>query len=399
VHTSEHREQFIVPIGPQHPALKEPGHFEFTVDGETVTAASARLGYAHRGIEKACEQRTWVQNLYLFERVCGICSHIHATCYAAAVEKLAGVEAPPRAQAIREVVAELERIHSHLLWLGVAAHEAGFDTLFMYTWRDRETVMDLLEVITGNRVNYSANILGGVKNDITPEQSAEVLKGLDFLEKRIQHYLHVVQNDEFFLQRTRGIGVTTKEMAERLGIVGPTARASGVARDVRVDSPYIAYPQFPVNMMVEESGDLEARTVIRIKELTESCRVIRQILENMPEGEIETKMPRRIKEGEVLMRVEAPRGELWYFVKSNGGEKPERVHVRTPTIPNMASVVALAVGHQLADIPMILAGIDPCFSCQDRAVIVNYAKGGHDHWTWEDLRRYGIEYYRKQRRV
>ncbi|HHW08611.1 MAG TPA: NADH dehydrogenase subunit [Firmicutes bacterium] len=399
MHTSEHREQFIVPIGPQHPALKEPGHFEFTVDGETVTAASARLGYAHRGIEKACEQRTWVQNLYLFERVCGICSHIHATCYAAAVEKLAGVEAPPRAQAIREVVAELERIHSHLLWLGVAAHEAGFDTLFMYTWRDRETVMDLLEVITGNRVNYSANILGGVKNDITPEQSAEVLKGLDFLEKRIQHYLHVVQNDEFFLQRTRGIGVTTKEMAERLGIVGPTARASGVARDVRVDSPYIAYPQFPVNMMVEESGDLEARTVIRIKELTESCRVIRQILENMPEGEIETKMPRRIKEGEVLMRVEAPRGELWYFVKSNGGEKPERVHVRTPTIPNMASVVALAVGHQLADIPMILAGIDPCFSCQDRAVIVNYAKGGHDHWTWEDLRRYGIEYYRKQRRV
>src|SRR5512138_2443816 len=148
-------EKFIIPIGPQHPALKEPGHFEFTVDGEIVTAATARLGYVHRGIEKGAEARNWVQNLYLLERVCGICSHVHATALALGVEKLAKVTVPPRAQAIRTLVAELERIHSHMLWLGVAAHEGGFDTLFMYSWRDRETVMDQLEVLSGNRVHYS----------------------------------------------------------------------------------------------------------------------------------------------------------------------------------------------------------------------------------------------------
>jgi NADH-quinone oxidoreductase subunit D len=158
MHTAEHQEKFVLPIGPQHPALKEPGHFEFTVDGEIVTAATARLGYAHRGIEKAVEGRNWVQNLYLLERISGICSHVHATAYCLGVERLAGVTAPPRAQAIRELVAELERIHSHLLWLGVAAHEAGFDTLFMYSWRDRETVGRA--GIDRQPVNYSAT--GGV---------------------------------------------------------------------------------------------------------------------------------------------------------------------------------------------------------------------------------------------
>ena len=159
-------EKFIIPIGPQHPALKEPGHFEFSLEGELVTGASVRLGYVHRGIEKGCEARNWAQCLYLLERICGICSHSHAYAYSNGVERLAGIEAPPRAQAIRVLVAGLERIHSHLLWLGVSAHEAGFDTLFMYSWRDREVVMDLLEKITGNRVNYSVNILGGVKYDL-----------------------------------------------------------------------------------------------------------------------------------------------------------------------------------------------------------------------------------------
>ena len=163
-----------------HPALKEPGHFEFNVDGEIVTNATVRLGYVHRGIEKATEDRNWVQNLYLLERICGICSHSHAMAYALGVEKLAGVTAPPRAQAIREVTAEMERIHSHLLWLGVAAHQAGFDTLFMFSWRDRETIMDILEGLTGNRVNYSVNVLGGVKVDIDDERAGAIRRGSDF---------------------------------------------------------------------------------------------------------------------------------------------------------------------------------------------------------------------------
>ena len=182
-------EKFIVPIGPQHPALKEPGHFEFTVNGEIVTNASARLGFVHRGMEKGAENRTWVQDLYLMERVCGICSHVHAMAFAIGVEQLAKVQAPPRAQAIRVLIAELERIHSHLLWLGVAAHEGGFDTLFMYSWRDRETVMDLLETISGNRVNYSANVIGGVKIDINDAQKDALHKGMDFLEERTRHFI------------------------------------------------------------------------------------------------------------------------------------------------------------------------------------------------------------------
>ena len=388
---TEYAEKFVVPIGPQHPALKEPGHFEFTVDGEMVTSASVRLGYAHRGIEKAAEGRTWIQNLYLMERICGICSHIHATAYCLGVEKLAGVTVPLRAQAIRVLVAELERIHSHLLWVGVAAHEAGFDTLFMYTWRDREKVMDILEELTGNRVNYSVNVLGGVKFDITEAQADHIRRGIDFLEARTHHYLDVVTNDAMFLQRTRGIGVMTAEQAERLGVVGPTARASGVARDIRVEAPYAAYADFPVQMVLDMAGDLEARFVVRVKELFECYRVIREILDHMPSGELTTRMPRRIPEGETISRVEAPRGELFYFLKSNGTDKPERVKVRTPTLCNLASVLALAVGHQLADIPMILAGVDPCFSCNDRMVIVQRAHGGRDLWTWEMLRRYGIE--------
>jgi NADH-quinone oxidoreductase subunit D len=389
-------EKFIIPIGPQHPALKEPGHFEFTVDGEIVTGASVRLGYVHRGIEKAVECRNWVQNLYLLERICGICSHIHAMAYCLGVEKLAGVSAPPRAQAIRSLVAELERIHSHLLWLGVAAHEAGFDTLFMYSWRDRETVMDALEKLTGNRVNYSANILGGVKFDINDEQADTIRQGLDFLEERTRHYLDVVTTDAVFLQRTRGVGMTTLEQAEALGLVGPTARASGVSRDIRVDAPYAAYVDFPPQMVLETAGDLEARFVVRIKELFESYRIIRQILDSLPPGELQTRIPRRIKEGETISRVEAPRGDLFYFIKSNGTDTPERIKVRTPTMCNLASVVVLAVGHQLADMPMILVGVDPCFSCNDRAVIVN-RHGDSDVWTWERLREYGIEFYRRQR--
>lgn len=384
-------ELFTVPIGPQHPALKEPSHFRITVDGEIVTDAFVRLGYAHRGIEKAAESRNWVRNLYLFERVCGICSHIHATAYSLGVERLAGAEVPPRAQAIRILVAELERIHSHLLWLGVAAHEAGFDTLFMYSWRDREAIMDVLEGLTGNRVNYSANVLGGVKNDVDDARRDGILRAVDGLEGRSHHYLDIVTTDALFLQRTRGIGVMTRNQAEVMGAVGPTARASGVTRDVRVDAPYAAYDRFPVVRVVEAAGDLEARFVVRMRELFECYRLIRALLDNLPVGELRGRMPRRIPEGETISRVEAPRGELFYFLRSNGSDTPERVKVRTPTIYNLTSVIKLVIGHQLADVPMILAGIDPCFSCNDRTVQLNEISGGTRIWTWDQLRRHSLE--------
>lgn len=327
------------------------------------------------------------------ERVCGICSHVHALAFALGVEKLANVQAPPRAQAIRVLVSELERIHSHMLWLGVAAHEGGFDTLFMYSWRDRETVMDLLETITGNRVNYSANLLGGVKIDINEQQKDALLRGMDFLESRTAYYLKVVTEDDTFLGRTRNIGVMTHADAIKLGAIGPTARASGLQRDVRVDSPYSGYPDFPVKIVTATNGDLEARFVVRINELFESYRLVREIVEKIPTGELITKIPRRIPEGETISRVEAPRGELFYFMKSNGSDKPERVKVRTPSLCNWASVLVTAVGHKLADMPMILSGIDPCFSCNDRMAVIQNDTD-RSVWDWEKLRQYGIEFYK-----
>jgi ech hydrogenase subunit E len=385
--------KFVVPIGPQHPALKEPGHFEFTVDGEIVTGASIRLGYVHRGVEKAAESRNWAQNIYLLERVCGICSHVHATAYTLAVEKLAGVTAPPRAQAIRTLVGELERIHSHFLWLGVAAHEGGFDTLFMYSWRDREVVMDLLENISGNRVHYSTNILGGVKIDLDDEKMQAIRKGMDYLEDRTKYYMDVVTTDGTFLGRTSGVGVMSRDQAETLGAVGPTARASGVRRDIRVDSPYAAYNEFPARLINDERGDLQARFVVRLNELLDAYRIVRDILDRFPTGELSVRVPRRIPAGETVSRVEAPRGELLYFVRSGGGENPERVKARTPSLCNWASISSVAVGHKLADMPMLLVGIDPCFSCNDRRVTIRCPDATQE-WTWEDLRKYGVTAHR-----
>lgn len=392
----EKQEKFIVPIGPQHPALKEPGHFEFTVDGEVVTSATARLGYVHRGIEKAVESRNWTQAMYMLERICGICSHVHATAYCLGVEQLAGVQAPPRAQAIRVLIAELERIHSHMLWWGVAAHEGGFDILFMYTWRDRETVMELLEMLSGNRVHYSANLIGGVKFDIDQKQADAIRKGIDYLEERTHHYLEIITSDETFLGRTRNIGVMSPEVAKSLGAVGPTARASNIHRDLRVDQPYAGYDRFPVKLVTETQGDLEARFVVRLKELFESYRIIREVLDNLPESDLTVKVPRKIPAGQVISRVEAPRGELFYYIESNGSDQPERIKVRTPTLPNWGTVLATAVGLKLADMPMLLVGIDPCFSCNDRLVLVkdqNQTQSGKT-WTWEDLRIHGIERYK-----
>ncbi|MFA5114784.1 MAG: nickel-dependent hydrogenase large subunit [Candidatus Omnitrophota bacterium] len=385
-----------IPVGPQHPALKEPESFRLALSGEKIMEASVRLGYNHRGIEKACEERTYIQDLYLIERICGICSHAHSTCFLQAVEELAGLEIPRRAAYIRSVIAELERVHSHLLWLGVAGHEVGFDTLLMYSWKDREIVLDLLAQMTGNRVNYGINTIGGVRRDISAALAREVIKGVDALEKRTRYYIEVAKEEPTLINRLSGVGVLSRQDVLSLGAVGPTARASGVGRDVRKDDPYAAYGELDFEVITDKHNDVYGRTLVRLKELLESYKIIRQALDNMPEGQLAVKAPRNIPAGEALSRYEAPRGEDVHYVKSNGTDKPDRVKVRAPTLANIQTVALMLEDRYLADMPIVVAAIDPCFSCTDRMISLKQKRQRRRVMRWEELRVYGIEWYRSR---
>jgi Ni,Fe-hydrogenase III large subunit len=376
-----------VPFGPQHPALKEPEYFLFEVDGETVVDVKPRIGYTHRGIEKAFEFRTYIQNIYLAERICGICSDAHTTCYTQAIEELLGVEAPPRARYIRVIIAELERIQSHALWVGMAAHEIGFDTFFMYVWRDRETVLDLFEMISGNRIHYAMNTIGGVRRDILAAVTPKIEKGLDFLEKRSKYYLDVVQTDRTILKRAADVGVLKQKDAVDLCAVGPTLRASGVKNDVRVDDPYAAYDEISLNVITHDGCDVLSRILVRCEEMLESIEVIRYALDQMPEGIIRVQIPKKVPKGEVVSRVEAPRGELIHYAKSDGTKKPERYKVRSPTLGNIPALCKMLLGGYIADIPIVLAGIDPCFACADRMAFVDTKKNKKWVCTMQQLRR------------
>ncbi len=389
-----------IPVGPQHPALKEPASFNVTLDGERIVAMNTKVGYNHRGIEKACEQRSYIQSMYLIERICGICSHSHSTAFITCVEEIAGLQVPKRAMYIRTLIAELERVHSHLLWLGVAGHEIGFDTLLMYSWRDREVVMDMLALLTGNRVNYGINTIGGVRRDLTPEQITELYKACDILEERTKYYIQVATEEVTLAKRLAGVGSLSHDDAAFLGAVGPVGRASNVNQDVRRDDPYLAYGDLQFNVVTDNHCDVYGRTLVRVGELMESYRIIRQILQNLPEGPIAVKAPRKIPVGEAVCRYEAPRGEDVHYVKGNGTEKPERVKVRAPTLANVQAVAKMLENNYLADVPLVIAAIDPCFSCTDRMIVTRDPDGRETGMMdWKALRAYSIEWYKKNRGI
>jgi len=391
------KHKVVIPIGPQHPALKEPESFSVTLSGEKIMAFSARLGYNHRGIEKACEERTYLQDIYLTERICGICSHTHSTAFVQAVEEIAGIVIPQRASYIRTIIGELERIHSHLLWLGVAAHEVGFDTLLMYTWRDREIVMDILAQVTGNRVNYGCNTIGGVRRDIDPSQIKDMLKAIDALEDRTKYYIDIATKETTLIERLSGVGKLSKKDAVTLGAVGPTGRASAVDRDVRRDDPYAAYDKLKFKVVTDDHCDVYGRALVRVGELMESYKILRQALKDMPEGPLTVKAPRKIPAGEATSRYEAPRGECFHYVKSNGTDKPERVKVRAPTLANVQTVAKMLEDGQLADLPIVIAAIDPCFSCTDRITLIKRdGSRSAKRMTWDELHTYSIDWYRKK---
>ena len=388
--------EFSVIIGPQHPALKEPASFLFKVDGEVVVDVEPRIGYNHRGIEKAMEARTYIQNLYIIERVCGICSNAHQTNYCQTVEEVAGIQAPLRANYIRVFMSELERIHSHLLWVGVAAHEIGFDTLFYYVWRDREVVMDLLEMISGNRVNYAMNTIGGVRRDLSKDNFPKYHKMLDILGERTKFYANIATHEKTILDRAAGVGYLSKVDMKRLCGSGPNARASGVDYDVRRDLPHLAYDEVPFNVITNDGGDVLANVLVRIGETIESVGMCKYVLDHLPEGPTREKFSpmAKVPEGEAVGYFEAQRGELIHYFQSRGDVKPYRYKIRAPTLGNIPSLVEKLKGGYIADIPIVLAGIDPCFSCTDRMVFVDEDKGKTWDMDGEQLRRYGIEWYK-----
>ncbi len=381
-----------IPIGPQHPALKEPVSLRMTIEGEVIQDVDIRLGYNHRGLEKLAEERNWTQNIYLTERICGICSHSHTTCFVQGVEKLMELTPPKRGLFIRYLVSELERVHSHLLWLGVAGHEAGFDSFFMYTWRDREVVMDLLENISGNRVHYAINSIGGVRRDLSGIQVAKLLEGIEILKKRSTFYFHIGANEPSFVGRLAGVGYLSKEDAIALCAVGPTTRASGVAIDVRKEDPYAVYDEIDFDLCTADSCDVLGRVVVRVKELMESYKICEYILKNLPPGEITVRAPKRAKPNEAVSRYEAPRGENIHYIKSNGSDKPERLKVRAPTLANYPATLVMLKKGFIADIPLIFAAIDPCICCAERTVtLVNARSGEESIVRLSELRRQAIE--------
>ena len=358
---------YIVPIGPYHPALEEPIHAKLYTEGEVIKDAEVFVGYNHRGIEKLATERNVIQTLVLVERVCGICSHSHALTYAMAVEAINGIECPKRGEYIRVITAELERLHSHLLWAGIACHIIGHDSLFMHIWDERELVMDLLEKMTGNRVNYAMVTIGGSRRDVDDELRREILDGCVKLKTILDRIAVIATTDKTVAMRTKGVGLLPTADALRLGAVGPHARASGVDIDVRRDAPYCSYGDFDFDIPVVDSCDVYARLVVRVLECYESIKIIQQALENLTEGPIHlVNKLIKIKEGQAVARHEAPRGQLSHMVVGDGSLNNHRVSIHVPSFKNTPTVPFMLRGNTVADAGLIIASIDPCFSCLDR---------------------------------
>ncbi|RCX12356.1 Ni,Fe-hydrogenase III large subunit [Anaerobacterium chartisolvens] len=354
----------IIPFGPQHPVLPEPLHLKLVMQDETIVEAIPAIGYVHRGLEKLTETKEFTQNVYIVERICGICSFMHALTYCQGIESLMGVEVPPRARFLRVIWAELHRIHSHLLWLGLLADAFGFESLFMQCWRNREKVMDIMEETCGSRVIISGNTIGGTRRDISSEMLVKISSVADEIRDDLKRVEPVFFNDYTVKHRLVGVGVLEREKAYVLGAAGPMARGSGIRQDLRMTG-YAAYGELDFEPIVETDGDCYARTMVRLKEVYQSIELIKQAASIIPEGEISVPV-KGFPKGEVVSRVEQPRGEVLYYMRGNGTKNLDRLRVRTPTFANIPALLQMLPGSQLADVPVLILTIDPCISCTER---------------------------------
>lgn len=357
---------YVIPIGPYHPALEEPYKVNMKCVGETVQDVDIEVGFVLRGIELLAQRRNYIQDITLVERVCGICSNIHTLTFSMACECIAGIKVPDRARYIRVIISELERLHSHLLWAGIAAEDIGFQTMFMEIYSIRELVLDVLESISGNRVNYAMNCIGGVNRDITdPEMIRTAVEKIK--EGIVKEVVPVFTENKTAIARTAKVGILNRSDAIDFGTVGPIARASGIAIDVRKDHPYAAYADLDFNIITSDACDVQARVVVRALEMLESIRLIEKALDDLPGGPIRLNEPViSLPRGEATARSEAPRGEVIYYVASDGSDIPARVKIRTPSFVNIPSIIAMSKGQKLGDMGLIQASVDPCCSCTDR---------------------------------
>ncbi len=376
----------VIPLGPFFPVLEEPARFRLFVEGETVTGCDYRGFYNHRGIEKLAESALDYEKMpFLAERICGICGFIHSTCYCQAIEKAAGIVVPRRAEYIRVLMLELERIHSHLLWLGIAAHILGFDTMLMQSWRIREPMMWLTEEISGNRKTYGMNAVGGVRRDITPAQLPAILDTVAQVAREVTAVRRAITGDTTLHARAKGVGPLSADAARAYCVVGPPARASGVPVDARIDHPYAAYDALRPKLCTQPGGDVWARVLVRLDELEESIRLVGEALRTLPEGPILAAVGEMPDGRFGMSAVEAPRGEAVHFVMTGGANRPYRWRVRAPTYPNLQAVPVMVQGAQLADVPITIGSLDPCFSCTERFEVVDARAGSSRVYTAEEL--------------
>jgi len=377
----------VVPVGPFYPVLEEPCQLRLFVDGERIVGCDYRGFYNHRGIEKLGDAvLTYNQIPFVAERICGICGFVHSCAYCQAAEEAGQIDTPLRAKYIRTIMLELERVHSHLLWLGIAGHIIGFDTVLMQSWRIREPVMWLCEKITGNRKNYGMNLVGGVRRDIPKESYEEILTVLGRIEDELRALVAAIPGDTTLVARLKGVGILSTEDAKRLAVVGPTARGSGVDIDARRDHPYAAYELLDFNVCVHDTCDTYARTLVRLDETFESIKIIRQALAQMPDGPIQAEIPEDIPAGrEAMISVEAPRGESFHYLLTGENNRPERWRVRAPTYSNLQSVPTIVQDETIADVPIALGSLDPCFSCTERVEVADVKSGETKVWTAEEL--------------
>lgn len=357
-------ERTIIPFGPQHPVLPEPIHLDLILEDEKVVGAVPSIGFVHRGLEKLVEKRDFNEMVYVIERVCGICSFIHGQGYVQTIEGVMGIDIPARAKYLRTIWAELSRVHSHLLWLGLMADAFGFESLFMHCWRVREKILDIFEETTGGRVIFSVCKVGGLWKDIDNDTLKRIQVVLKDVEKETKALTKVFTKDYSVQKRTRGVGVLTYQEAFDLGAVGPTLRGSGVPMDLR-KLGYAAYGDLEFEPIVEKDGDCYARTLVRAREIYQSIDLINQAIDKIPDGGIAVPVKGN-PNGEYVSRLEQPRGQVVYYARGNGTKNLDRFRVRTPTFTNIPPLLKMLPGCDLADVPLLALTIDPCISCTER---------------------------------